>query len=56
MLRDEIREADCEAVVDGALGDIWGWCNKDKMWFDEGLTDEKVNAFRKANEGSLKLV
>ena len=56
MLRDENREADAEAVEDGALDYIWGWCSKSKMWFDEGLTDEKLNAFREANKGSLKLV
>src|SRR5262245_38503817 len=56
MLREENRESDEEAVVDGALDYIWGFCSKDKMWFDEGLDDAKVNAFRKANEGPLKLL
>jgi hypothetical protein len=56
MLRDENREADAEAVEDGALDYIWGWCSKSKMWFEEGLTGEKMNAFRKTNEGWLKLV
>ena len=56
MLREENREADYDAVVDGALDFIWGWCSKSKMWFDEGLTDEKVQAFRNGNEGTLKLV
>jgi hypothetical protein len=34
ILRDENREADYQAVVDGALDYIWGWCSKDRMWFD----------------------
>lgn len=56
MLRQENRDADAEAVEDGALDYIWGWCSKNKMWFDEGLTDEKVSAFRQANKGALTLV
>jgi hypothetical protein len=55
MLRDEDRETDSDTVADGALDYIWGFCSKDRMWFNEGLTDEKVNAFRRANNGSLKL-
>ena len=54
MLRQENREVDAEAIEDGALDFIWGWCSKNKMWFDEGLTDEKVRAYRTANEGLLK--
>ena len=56
MLRAENREADAEAVEDGALDKIWGWCSKKNMWFDEGLSDKKVNASRKANEGLVKIV
>ena len=52
LLRDENREAD----ADDALDYIWGWCSRSKMWFDESLTNEKINAIRKANGGSVKLV
>jgi hypothetical protein len=53
-LREENRDADAEAIEDGALDFIWGWCSKSKMWFDKGLTDEEVKAYRTANECSLK--
>ena len=56
MILEENRETDADAFADGALDYIWGWCSNGKLWFDEGLTDEKVNAFQKANEGRLKLV
>ena len=51
ILRGEGREADAEAVEDGAMDFIWGWCPKGKEWFDHGLTDQEVRAYRQANQG-----
>jgi hypothetical protein len=49
ILRGEGREADAEAVEDGAMDLIWGWCPKGKEWFDHVLTDHEVKAYRQAN-------
>jgi hypothetical protein len=49
LLRREDREADAEAIEDGAMGFIWGWCSKSQMWFDHELTDQEVKAYREAN-------
>jgi len=45
-LQEQGRDADYEAVVDGALDLIWGWCSRDRMWFDHSLTDGEVKAYR----------
>ncbi|MBI1832275.1 MAG: hypothetical protein HYR84_12600 [Planctomycetes bacterium] len=46
-LRDEGRDVDEETVGDGSLDFTWGWRSRDKMWFDRGLTDDDVKAYRR---------
>src|SRR5262245_47990289 len=51
-LRQEGREAD-EGLVGDALDYIWGWCSRDRMWFDSGLTSKELKDYRrvKGNQG-----
>jgi hypothetical protein len=50
VLREENREPDEDAVGD-ALDFICGWCSSNLMWFEQRLTNEELDAFRRANRG-----
>ena len=47
ILRDGGRESD-EEVIEDAMDFIWGWCRREAPWFDRGLTQEELLAFRRA--------
>ncbi len=45
---DAKREAD-EAVLYSSLEDITGYCSIGSKWFDHYLTNEEIDAYRKAS-------
>ncbi len=48
-LREQGREADEDEVGD-ALDYIWGYCSRGAMWFERGLTDEELRAYREVRD------
>lgn len=55
QLSTENRQEDLEKVEDDALDYIWGWCATNKMWFEEGLTQDQVSAYLSAHKDEKKL-